>query len=205
MCVIQFVCIEWLLLLGRCFHRHRILTLFIYFCTVIRHASKNKHSACLCEERNWDEVTVKRKGEKVKRLKRIAKLVQFSIADILCGYLAKGESFSFATHTHAFVVVVIVFFSLTFMRFLTTDQICNEYKSHKFSFGWSATESTMFYRQIEPLSKQCFYKDIMQYRLFFLFSLSTFATNVVRCACVSSFTVTFLLDFPFIDNHVCNV
>lgn len=77
-----------------------------------------------------------REGAKTDSTKRIGKVVQFSIVNISCGCLPRGESFSFV-HTHLFVVFSpgFVFSALTFMRSLTTDQICDEYKSYKLRSG----------------------------------------------------------------------
>lgn len=69
------------------------------------------------------------------RFKRIAELVQFSTANIFMWLFGKGESYDLVHKTHVFVVFSAIFSSSTFMCLLTIDQICNEYKSCKFSFG----------------------------------------------------------------------
>lgn len=169
-----FVSNDFCCLGKRCLHR-LILTPFRYictFCTVMYTKSASRNNRACTEAHShpanvpfrlkklqWSEnepIFIGR-GRKLTDSKRIAKLVQFSIVNILCGYLPRGKVFValthariclFSIHLYFFLwqfffsarmceaVFFSLLFSLTFMRLLTTDQICNEYKSHEYSF-WS--------------------------------------------------------------------
>lgn len=187
----------------RCLYRSSILTLVLFF--VLSHTTLcnnvYKVDEQKSEEGEWE------RERKVDRLKRIAKVVQFSIVNILCGYLLRGKVLVLYTHIYllffSFVCFCCLFFSSCYEFYALTD-----YRSdlqwiqieYKLSSAWSTTEFVKF-RETNwtVIEIQCLYKDIITWP----FDFSPFHNPLSQCAVRYVLVCMFTFLFYFFFSVFC--